>query len=217
MKRYVLFDLDGTLTEPKEGIVNSVIHSLRYYPHIAVPSRERLCDFIGPPLALSYMRYFGMDEKTALQAVEHYREYFAEKGIFENTLYPGVEHMLEVLVESGHKCVLATSKPWVFAERILDHFGISKYFEGVVGSELDGSRVEKQDVIAAVMDRFPQITASEAVMVGDRRFDAEGARANGIRCIGVTYGHGSGVELARAGCYMLVGSTVALERVLAAL
>ncbi len=217
MKKYILFDLDGTLTEPKDGIINSVIYSLKYYPELAVPDREQLCDFIGPPLVSSYMRYFGMDERTASEAVEHYREYFSEKGIFENSLYPGVSDMLAALAESGHINVLATSKPSVFANRILEHFGIARYFTCTVGSELDGSRVEKKDVIAEVLNNFPGITASNAIMVGDRRFDAEGAAANGLRCIGVTYGHGSGEELADAGCYMIVKNVEELRGVLMAL
>ena len=215
-KRYenVLFDLDGTLTDPAEGILNSIRHSLTYYPEITVPNREILEKFIGPPLWESYVKYCGMDKKTAEEAVEHYREYFRPTGIFENKLYDGIPELLKALKESDVNIRLATSKPDVFARRILDHFGITEYFTSVRGSELDGSLVNKADVIARVMTENAGITASNTVMIGDTAFDIIGARANGIPAIGVTYGYGSSREIADAGAFMIVKTVGELSTVL---
>lgn len=206
MYEYILFDLDGTLTDPKEGIVNSILHSLKYYPDIVVPSRDELCEFIGPPLANSYMRHFGMDDHTASEAVEHYREYFRDTGIFENELYKGVPELLSELCAKGKKLILATSKPDIFAKKILQHFGVSEYFAHVCGSTLDGTFVEKKDIIAKVIADLPPVTKNNTVMIGDRSFDVIGAKSNGIRCIGVTYGYGSGKELLDAGAFAIVKS-----------
>lgn len=214
MYEYILFDLDGTLTDPKDGIVNSILHSLKYYPHITAPSRDELCDFIGPPLANSYMRRFGMDAEVAAEAVEHYREYFRDIGIFENELYPGVSELLSELCANGKKPILATSKPELFAKKILQHFGISEYFTYTCGSMLDGSFVEKKDIIAKIVEELPGIDKSNTVMVGDRSFDVIGAKTNGIRCIGVTYGYGSGKELLDAGAFAIVKSVDELHTLL---
>ncbi|MBR2461204.1 MAG: HAD family hydrolase [Clostridia bacterium] len=213
----ILFDLDGTLTDPEEGIVNSILHSLSYYPQIATPNKDTLRKFIGPPLADSYRCYCGMDEQTAIEAVEHYREYFRPKGIFENKPYYGIAGLLEKLRERGKRLIVATSKPEVFAEQILEHFGLVDYFDSVYGSVLDGTRVKKSDVIAHAMKENPGFTVSNTVMVGDTCFDVEGARENGLRAIGVCYGYGSKIELAEAGAFMTVKSVEELEAVLSAI
>ena len=209
----ILFDLDGTLTDPAEGILNSIRHSLTYYPEVKVPELETLKKFIGPPLWESYVKYCGMDKQTAEEAVEHYREYFRPTGIFENKLYDGIPELLAKLKEAGVKVRLATSKPDVFARRILDHFGITEYFASVQGSALDGSLIKKEDVIAKIMTENAGITASNTVMVGDTAFDVMGAKANGIPAIGVAYGYGSGVEIAEAGAFMIVKSVEELTKI----
>ena len=209
----ILFDLDGTLTDPAEGILNSIRHSLTYYPEVKVPELETLKRFIGPPLWESYVKYCGMDKQTAEEAVEHYREYFRPTGIFENKLYDGIPELLKKLKEAGVKVRLATSKPDVFARRILDHFGITEYFTSVQGSALDGSLIKKEDVIAKIMTENAGITASNTVMVGDTAFDVAGAKANGIPAIGVAYGYGSGVEIAEAGAFMIVKSVEELAKI----
>ncbi len=209
----ILFDLDGTLTDPAEGILNSIRHSLTYYPEVKVPELETLKKFIGPPLWESYVKYCGMDKRTAEEAVEHYREYFRPTGIFENKLYDGIPELLKKLKEAGVKVRLATSKPDVFARQILDHFGITEYFTSVQGSALDGSLIKKEDVIAKIMTENAGITASNTVMVGDTAFDIIGAKANGIPAIGVTYGYGSGVEIAGAGAFMIVKSVEELAKI----
>ena len=210
----VLFDLDGTLTDPAEGILNSIRHSLTYYPEITVPNRDILEKFIGPPLWESYVKYCGMDKETAEEAVEHYREYFRPTGIFENKLYGGIPELLRELKASGVNVRLATSKPDVFAHRILDHFGIAECFTSVQGSALDGSLVKKEDVIAKIITETEGITASNTVMIGDTAFDVRGARANGIPAIGVTYGYGSTAEIADAGAFMIVKSVEELAMIL---
>ena len=209
----ILFDLDGTLTDPAEGILNSIRHSLTYYPEVKVPELETLKKFIGPPLWESYVKYCGMDKQTAEEAVEHYREYFRPTGIFENKLYDGIPELLKKLKEAGVKVRLATSKPDVFARQILDHFGITEYFTSVQGSALDGSLIKKEDVIAKIMTENAGITASNTVMVGDTAFDVAGAKANGIPAIGVAYGYGSGVEIAEAGAFMIVKSVEELAKI----
>lgn len=210
----ILFDLDGTLTDPAEGILNSIRHSLTYYPEVTVPETAVLQRFIGPPLWESYVKYCGMDKQMAEEAVEHYREYFRPTGIFENKLYDGIRELLKGLKESGAKVRLATSKPDVFARQILDHFGIAEYFASVQGSALDGSLIKKEDVIKKIMSETPGITASNTVMIGDTAFDIIGARANGIPAIGVCYGYGVPSEMAESGAFMIVKTVGELEKIL---
>ena len=196
--QYILFDLDGTLTDPGTGIINSVLHALRYFGIEGDP--EFLRRFIGPPLIDSFMKYYGFDEKKARAAVEYYREYYREEGIFENLLYPGIPELLQTLTDQGKQLALATSKPTTFARRILTHFQIDHYFaeELIIGSFLDGRRTAKAEVIAAALALLPP-EKEQAVMVGDRKFDIEGAQANGIASIGVTYGYGELAEIELAG------------------
>ena len=206
MYQNILFDLDGTLTDPAEGILNSIRHSLTYYPEITVPETAILEKFIGPPLWESYVKYCGMDKTTAEEAVEHYREYFRPTGIFENKLYEGIPELLAALKEKGVNIRLATSKPQVFAERILEHFGIAEYFTSVQGIKLDGSIVNKEDIIRLIITENEGITASNTVMVGDTAFDIIGAKKNGIPAIGVAYGYGTKAELAAAEANMITKS-----------
>ena len=211
--KYVLFDLDGTLTDPYMGITNSIFHSLKYYPHINAPEREVLKPFIGPPLYASYMKYFGMDKKTAEQAVEHYREYYRVKGKLENELYDGIKALLEELKSCGARVVMATSKPKVFACEIAEHFEIMQYFDYICGSTLDGSFIEKADIIAHVM-RECGFNNDDTVMIGDTVFDIEGAKANRIDSIAVRYGYGDIAALEKSGANAVLDSVKELRQYL---
>ncbi len=209
MYRYLFFDLDGTLTDPKEGITNSVAYALKYYGIHADP--EDLIPFIGPPLHESFMRFYGFDREKAMEAVGKYREYFSDRGIWENALFPGVPELLAELRAQGRAIALATSKPEVFARQILDHFEIAEYFDAVCGSRLDGSRTRKAEVIETAHARLEQALGhpaprAECVMIGDRLHDIEGARAAGMDSVGLTFGYGGARELREAGADYLADS-----------
>ncbi len=196
--KYILFDLDGTLTDSREGIVNSIEYMLGAYG-ISVKDRESLRPWLGPPLKESLMKYCGFEEKTALEGVGKYREYFDRQGIFENRVYPGIEEMLRCLKERGYVLLVATSKPETAAVRVLEHFGLAGYFDYIGGATLDDSRVKKSDVIRYVLEACGVKDVRQAVMVGDREHDVFGAKENGLEAIGVLYGYGSREELAMAG------------------
>lgn len=200
MKNYdvVLFDLDGTLTDPAVGITNSVMHALKKYG-ITVEDRRELYKFIGPPLHESFEKFYGFSREEALQAVEYYREYYRDKGIYENAVYDGIEEMLKSLYESGKKIILATSKPEVFAKEILRYFNLEKYFYYSAGANLDGSRTNKAEVIKYALKEGEVTDKSTVVMVGDREHDIIGANKNGIDSIGVLFGYGNRNELETAG------------------
>jgi phosphoglycolate phosphatase len=205
MYEYIFFDLDGTLTNPGEGITNSVAYSLEKF-NIFVDDKTFLYKFIGPPLSESFEKYYGFSEEKSFLAVEYYREYFSKKGIFENEIYSGVEEVLSALKKDNKKIVLATSKPFAFAERILEYFSIDKYFSFVSGATLDGTRNKKADVISYALNTLEIKDKSSVIMVGDRMHDIEGAKKNGIKSIGVTYGYGSKEELEKAGADFIVDS-----------
>ncbi len=194
---YVFFDLDGTLTDPALGITNAVIYALKHFG-IEVTDRRVLYPFIGPPLKESFEKFYDMTSEQAEEALRVYRVYFSDKGLYENTVYDGIPALLEHLCANGCKVVLATSKPTVFAERILEHFHLKQYFTFVSGSELNGARVEKAEVIRYALDGLHITDTSQVVMVGDRCFDVEGAAACGISAVGVTYGYGDAAELKNA-------------------
>ena len=197
MYKTVLFDLDGTLTDPGLGITNSVAYALKRYG-IEVQDREALYAFIGPPLNDSFKRYYNFSDEKAMEAIMLYREYFKDKGIFENEVYEGIIPLLKRIKESGRKIILATSKPEEFAVRILEHFGLAEYFDVVAGASMDEKRNKKGDVIKYALEKGG-LTAENAVMIGDREHDVYGARENGIDTIGVLYGYGSKDELEKAG------------------
>lgn len=206
MYNIVLFDLDGTLTDPGVGITSSVAYALEKWG-IAVKDSRELYPFIGPPLTESFAKYYGFSHEDALRAVEYYREYFRVKGIYENEVYPCVTELLERLRADGKKVILATSKPEEFAVTILKHFDLMKYFDVVAGSTLDGSRLKKADVIRYAFDKAGISDHSNAVMVGDREHDIFGAKEVGIDSVGVLYGYGSLEELQNAGATYIVNST----------
>ena len=197
MYKTVLFDLDGTLTDPGLGITNSVAYALKKYG-IEVEDRKSLYPFIGPPLKDSFMKYYGFTEDKAMEAIWCYREYFADKGLFENEVYEGVRELLEKIRLSGRKTVVATSKPEEFAVRILEHFDLLKYFDVVAGASMDEKRNKKGDVIRYAMEKGG-FSADGAVMIGDREHDIFGAKENGIDSVGVLYGYGDKEELQSAG------------------
>lgn len=198
--RYILFDLDGTLTQSGPGIMNSVRYALKKMGFPELPE-ETLRKFVGPPLADSMMRYSRMTREQAAQAIVCYREYYTAKGMFENTLYPGVEKMLRDLKEGGRVLALSTSKPELFAGQILEHFHISAYFTAVCGASMDEKRVEKAEIIACTLEALGigGREKQDVLMVGDREHDVFGARQNRLDCLGVLYGYGSRAELAEAG------------------
>lgn len=198
MYQVILFDLDGTLTDPGEGITNSVAYALKKY-NIEVSDKKELYRFIGPPLHESFMVYYGFQKEQAMEAVEYYREYYREKGIFENLVYEGVEDMLKALKSSGRKLIVATSKPETFAKQILEHFGLSEYFAYIAGANMDGTRTRKDEVISYALKSCQVSQPETAVMVGDREHDILGAAKIGLDSIGVLFGYGSLEELQKAG------------------
>lgn len=199
----VLFDLDGTLTDPKPGITRCIQHALTALGREA-PGEEELLWCIGPPLQESFPRLLDSDEKALVdQAITHYRERFSTVGLFENELYPGVVEALRELRAAGLRTFVATSKPRVFALRIVEHFGLRPHFEEVYGSELDGTRTDKGDLIRHLL-ACEGLEPGAAVMVGDREHDMIGGAKNGLRRVGVTYGYGSAEELLRHGASRLV-------------
>ena len=214
MKSYnpILFDLDGTLTDPGEGIRNSVAHALQYYG-IQMSTAE-LNRFIGPPLAEGFREFCGFSAGQAAEAVEHYREYYREKGMLENRVYDGIPELLSRLRQVGKILAVATSKPEVFARQILRHYGLDNDFQVIAGSELDGSRSKKHEVVAYALSQCPLPAGGRAVLVGDRWHDVEGARQAGIDAVGVTFGYGSEQELLSAGAPAIAHSVAELEQIL---
>lgn len=191
----ILFDLDGTLTDPKVGITRSVAHALKYFG-IEVKNTDTLTPFIGPPLVHSFSKLYGFDETQCLKAVEVYREYFSVKGLYENEVYPFTEPLLKLLKSHGIRIFVATSKPEKFAKQILEHFKLDDYFEDIVGIAMNEEKVEKDVIVKRVIDRY-LLNKETTLMIGDRCFDIDGAHSNGIRCLGVCFGYGERDELER--------------------
>lgn len=194
MKNIFLFDLDGTLTDPGTGITNSVAYALDKYG-IQIEDRTVLYPFIGPPLRESFMKFYGFSEEMAEEAVWKYREYFSDKGLFENEVYSGIKEMLGELKNAGARLFVATSKPTGYSKQILDHFELSQYFEDIQGSTMDGSREKKADVIAYLLKENQIQEKNKVIMIGDRKQDIDGAKANMIDSCGVLYGYGDREEL----------------------
>lgn len=216
--KYLLFDLDGTLTDPREGITTSVQYALRAFG-IEETDLDKLTPFIGPPLRESFMQFYGFTIEQAETAVEKYREWFRPKGIFQNSMYPGIKEMLEMLRENGKILAVASSKPQIFVEQILHHFGIYQYFTVIVGSELDGRRDTKEEVVAEALRQLKEsgmqeTAASKAVMIGDRKFDIAGGKEHGLITAGVTFGYAAEGELEEAGADFVVDTVEELGRLL---
>lgn len=205
MYQYVLFDLDGTLTNPELGITNCIMYALEKF-NLKVEDRKELHPFIGPPLMYSFQTYCGLSKEQSEQAVKYYRERFSVKGLYENEKYDGVDNLLQQLKSSGKVLLLATSKPEEYAIEILKYFDLWKYFDFVAGATMDGSRGEKADVIRYAVKMAKIMDTSKAIMVGDRNYDILGARENGMDSIGVLFGFGSREELVTAGANYLAES-----------
>lgn len=205
----LLWDLDGTLTDPMLGITNSVRYALS---HFGIEERnENLIPFIGPPLKNSFMEFYHFTEQQANLAIKKYREYFPTIGLYENRLYDGMADLLSRLQRQGKKMYIATSKPTIYAKIVADHFDISKYFIAVCGSELDGSRSTKDEVISYTLSIIPNLDKTKILMIGDRMHDIIGAKTNGIDSLGVLFGYGSKSELTKHGATYLADNLEQLE------
>lgn len=216
MKKYLLFDLDGTLTDPGVGITTCVQYALKAFG-IEEPDLKKLEPFIGPPLRESFMNFYGFTAEQAEEAVAKYRERFQETGIFENEVYEGIPEMLRTLQSKGLFLAVASSKPQVYVERILEYFDLKKYFAVVVGSELDGTRENKDEVVQEALNRlfaYKPIQKNQVYMIGDRCFDIEGAKALGVESVGVTYGYGDMEELKAAKADYIVRDVEELQKFL---
>jgi len=194
--KYLLFDLDGTVTDPREGILACVKYAYEA-AGLEVPPDETLFAYIGPPLADGFQEIAGMTYEEAVEAVAKYRERYSVTGLFENRVYDGMEEALGSLKEMGYVIAMATSKPEVYALRILEHFGLGKYFDQVVGSTLDGSRNRKGDVVRETLRRLglSEEETGRVIMIGDRKHDIIGAKECGIASLGVYYGYAPPGEL----------------------
>lgn len=206
MYKAIFFDLDGTLTESGEGITKSVQYALE---KIGKPEEdlEKLKVFVGPPLMEQFMKYAGVDEATGRKAVEFYRERYEVKGIYENHPYESVEEMLQELKRKGYILAVTSSKPEYYVTQILDYFKLSSYFDVVVGSEMNGARTSKSEVIEEALKRINMSDKrNEVLMVGDKEHDVLGARAAGLDCVAVAYGYGTQEELTEANPLKIVDS-----------
>ena len=205
MYKYLLFDLDGTLTDPALGITNSVIYALHKFD-IEVSDRSALYKFIGPPLKESFKIYYGFSNEKSDLAVQYYREYFKKYGMFENKVYDGIQDLLLQLKSKGKSLIVATSKPEAFANKILQHFNLYDYFDFVAGATMNNSRNKKADIIQYALENCNISEKSSAVMIGDREHDIIGAKENGLDSIGVLFGYGTYDELKEAGATFIADS-----------
>lgn len=210
MSKTILFDLDGTLTDSGEGIINCVIYALERFG-LPVPERESLRYFVGPPLHESFVKQ-GVPADRAEEAVAVYRERYVPIGMFENTPYPGVREMLESLQAAGHTLYVASSKPEWMCVKILEHFDLAGYFKMICGATMDTSRTNKEAVIEYLIQENGK--AENMIMVGDTKFDVIGAKAHGIPCIGVSWGYGTVEEMQTAGAHSIAYTTQELNAML---
>lgn len=204
MIEFAFFDLDGTLTDSRPGILAGAAYALGRLG-IKTQAEEVSTGFIGPPLYDSFRRYYGLDDANARRAVTFYREYYGEKGLFENRVYEGAEAMLLRLGNAGCRLFVATGKPWQYAERILRAFGLARFFEKIYGAEFDGTRTDKGELLAYAL-HDSGVPAEQSVMIGDRSYDMHAARENGTTALGVLWGYGSRGELLDAGAQILAGT-----------
>lgn len=211
--KYILFDLDGTITDSALGITNSVKYALRKL-NAPIPPYETLCKFIGPPLLDGFRDICGFETEKAQAAVKYYREYYETTGLFENAVYDGIPEFLRALKENGKSVILATSKPEKFARLILEHFDLIQYFDFAAGASMDETRNKKDAVIAYALLKCNIKDKSLAVMVGDRHHDICGAKVNGISSVGVLYGFGDRGELTDAGADYIAEDLPALSKIL---
>lgn len=212
MYKAIMFDLDGTLTESGEGITKSVQYALEKIGK-PEPDLEKLRVFVGPPLLEQFMKYTDLDEETGKKAVAFYRERYSVTGIFENNVYPGIRELLEELRRKGYRLAVASSKPEKFVNQVLDYFDLTGYFDVIVGSEMNGSRTQKVQVIEETLKRLGLADHRDQVlMVGDKEHDVFGAREAGVECVAVSYGYGTIEELEAAKPLRIVDSAEELLR-----
>ena len=210
MKKTILFDLDGTLTDSAEGVINCVILALNHYG-LPVPDRSEMTFVVGPPLRDSFLR-LGVSEEEVENAVEIYRSRYVPTGMFENSPYPGISAMLGALKAAGHELYTATSKPEGMATEILDKFNLSGYFDRIFGASMDGTRDTKDKVIAYLLEQLGP--REQIIMVGDTHFDVEGAAVHGIKTIGVAWGYGKVEDMTAAGAIAIANSPAHLLELL---
>ena len=203
MPKTILFDLDGTLTDSGEGIINCAIVALEHF-HLPIPSQEELRVFVGPPLQESFLR-FGVPADRVDEAIQVYRSRYIPVGKFENIPYPGIRELLEALKAEGHKLYVATSKPETMSVEILEHFDLAKYFDQICGASMDASRSSKEAVIAYLLEQNGR--ADNMVMVGDTKYDVIGAKKHGISTIGVAWGYGEVADMRAAGAAAIAQTT----------
>ena len=215
MKSYstIVFDLDGTLSDSSQGIINSIIYALEKY-YVNDYDMPLLRKFLGPPLHESFEKFMGFDKEKSLQAVKLYREYFSSKGLFENEIYGGVSDLLQNLKENGKTLIVATSKPQPFTDRIMEHFNLAKYFDFIAGSNMDTTRSKKAEIIEYALSECNIKDKSKVVMIGDRAEDMIGAQTVGVDSIGVEYGYGTFDELKNAGATYIVKTVGELKDLL---
>ena len=208
-QKVILFDLDGTITDPKIGITKSFQYALQHFG-IQVDNLDALEPVIGPPLKKSFSEFYHLPEEQIESAIEKYRERFSTVGLYENEIYDGMENLLKELSEAGYTLEIASSKPTVFVEKICEHFKIKQNFTHIVGSFLDGRRGEKEEVVEEAI-RLSKATPDHIIMVGDRIYDVIGAHKKGIAVIGVSYGYGGRQELEEAGADVIVDTVAQLR------
>lgn len=213
---YIFLDLDGTITDSREGITKCFEYALNHFG-IEVPDRAELERYIGPPLEQSFREGFGFDPEKAALAVAKYRERYVPAGMFENRVYDGMEDALQRLKEAGKVLIVATSKPEYMAVRILEHFGLDGYFDDICGSDDDHNRNKKDEVIRYAMEKHGITDVSDVLMVGDRKFDVIGAAKCGLQCMGVLYGFGNRAELEAAGAAYIAETPEEMAQMIVAL
>ena len=202
---YIFLDLDGTLTDPSLGIINATLQALEYFG-IHESDREKLGDFIGPPLYVSFAKHYGFSREQSQKAIEVFQDYYAPKGLYENTPYPGMRELLAGWKAEGRRLVLATSKPEIFAMQILERFGMASSFTFIAGGDPCETRVHKSDVIRYAMRKLGLDANIPAVMVGDTKYDILGAKELGFPTVAVTYGFGKREDIVEAGAAWIVDS-----------
>lgn len=213
MKKIILFDLDGTVTDSSVGIIKSVNYALDAFE---IPGAERVDPkkFIGPPLHRSFMDFYGFSEEKAFSAMDKFREYYKRKGVYENTVYEGIPECLKALKEAGLTVCLATSKATVYAKEVVSSAGLMKYFDLIVGANLDGSMSDKSEIISDILHRYPDEPLSSFLMVGDRDYDIAGAKNLGIESVGVRYGFSEEGEFEKAGAEYIVNTPAELNELI---
>ena len=214
--KYVFLDLDGTITDSKEGIINCFEYALNHFG-IRIENRADLEQFIGPPLEQSFREGFGFDEETAALAVKKYRERYVPIGAYENLVYPGMETALQKMKEAGKMLYVATSKPEHMSKKILAHFGLDQYFEDICGADDDKNRSKKAEVIRYALEKHKITDTEDVLMVGDRKFDVAGAAECGMKCMGVLYGFGDREELEAAGAAYIAETVEDMARIIVSL